>query len=168
MVYRIAGVYRRRIDEIRPHFPDAQIVEDADETVLRITPRNPGDVGIDARATPAGFYIHWWSTRPGFAAGVQAPNLDAATKSHALFAKLGTWTAELNDAQMYANYDRKSDELVVGRYRLFPFAADPDLSARVIREGMDEASRLRRRVEEHVTSRLVAAAATEQQKPKAE
>ena len=142
MVYRIAGVYRRRIDEIRPSFQDAELIEDADETHLRIA----GDPGADISATPAGFYIHWWSEKAGFAP-------EQATRDK-LFAKMATWIAELRDDTMYADVSRKSGTLIVGRRRLVPFAADPDLSARLIREGLGEVTALRDRVSALLTEKL--------------
>lgn len=147
MVYRIAGVYRRRIDEIRPHFPDAELIEGSDETMLLVNPPSVDGAGAEIRATPAGFNIHWWSANPSFVDNLRAPGYESKALRQIIYSRLGAWSAELNDNRVYADFNRQTGALIVGQYRLFPFAADPDLSARVIRQGLADAEALRRRVE---------------------
>ena len=87
MVYRIAGVYRRRIDEILPFFPKAEVREEADETVMYVDPSEPDGVGAEVRAMPAGFYVHWYAkTSTGIA--------DQETRN-TVFANMGRWTDPL-------------------------------------------------------------------------
>jgi hypothetical protein len=146
MVYRIAGVYRRRIDEILPFFPNAEVREEADETVMVVDPAEPDGVGAEVSAMPAGFYVHWHAKT----------SLDIADQElrNTVFANMGRWTEALYLREMYADFGRKSGELTVGRFRLVPFAADPGLSARLIAEGLGEVRVHRDRVERVIREQL--------------
>lgn len=146
MVYRIAGVYRRRIDEIMPFFDNAELREEADETVMLLNATAPGAPAAEIRAMPAGFYVHWYARRP-----IDLP--DQAQRS-LVFANLGRWTEALAEREMYADFGRKTGELTVGRFRLVPFAANPALSARLIEEGLDEVRVYRDRVEATIRNQL--------------
>lgn len=146
MVYRIAGVYRRRIDEIMPFFDRAELREEPDETVMLLNPTAPGEPGAEIRAMPAGFYVHWFTRGP--------IDVGDQERRNQVFANLGRWTEGLVQREMYADFGRKSGELSVGRFRLVPFAAKPALSARLIEEGLDEVRLYRGRVESAIRDQL--------------
>ncbi len=139
MVYRIAGVYRRRIDEILPFFDKAELREEPDETVLVLPPTSPDGPGAEVRAMPAGFYVHWFARRH--------LSIDDQEERNQVFAHLGRWTEPLAQREMYADFGRKTGDLTVGRFRLVPFAANPALSVRLIEEGLEEVAVYRDRVE---------------------
>jgi hypothetical protein len=146
MVYRIAGVYRRRIDEILPFFDKAELREEPDDTVLVLPPATPDGPGAEVRAMPAGFYVHWSARR-------RLP-IEEQTRRDQVFANLGRWTEPLYQREMYADFGRKSGELTVGRFRLVPFAANPALSVRLIEEGLAEVAAYADRVAETVEAQL--------------
>lgn len=160
MVYRIAGVYRHRIDEILPYFRGATIREDPDETIMLIPPTEPEGAQAEVRAMPAGFYVHWWAERRGLDGRLAGVARDDAALRELIYTHIARWTSELYEREMYADFSRKTGDLVVGRFRLVPFAADPGLSARLIDEGLREVSVYRDRVEELVRT-SVSAMATE-------
>src|SRR5579884_4306384 len=135
MVYRIAGVYRRRIDEILPFFDKAELREEPDDMVLVLPPAAPDGPSAEVRAMPAGFYVHWFAKR-------RLP-IDDQKQRDQVFANLGRWTERLYQREMYADFGRKTGELTVGRFRLVPFAANPALSVRLIEEGLDEVAAYR-------------------------
>jgi hypothetical protein len=154
MVYRISDVYRRRIDEIAPFFRGAELREEADETVLIIpSGAAPDAPRAEIRAMPAGFYVHWTATKARFdrAIGSQMPEQDLR---NALFAHIATWTEPISKRESYADFNRKTGDLAVGRYRLVPFAANPALSVRLIEEGIEEIAAYRDRVEATVRERM--------------
>jgi hypothetical protein len=146
MVYRIAGVYRRRIDEIRPFFDHAEVREEPDETVMLLSPASPGGPGAEIRAMPAGFYVHWYAKK--------SVGIEDQEQRNTVFANLGRWTEQLYQREMYADFGRKSGDLTVGRFRLVPFAANPALSARLIEEGLDEVRVYRDRVDATIRDKL--------------
>lgn len=152
MVYRIAGVYRRRIDEILPFFPNAEVREEADETVMYLDPAEPDGVGAEVRAMPAGFYVHWYARST-------VEGTDQATRDR-IYANLGRWTEPLYEREMYADFNRKTGALTVGRFRLIPFAAFPALSARLIEDGLAEVRTYRGRVEATIRDQAAKLAAS--------
>lgn len=143
MVYRVTGVFRRRIDEIAPYFPGAELVEEPNDTVLRSLGK---DSSVEVRSTPPGFYIHWWSSHVGL--------ISDQAQRDIVFTNIGRWTEELYQKERYVDFGRKSGDLTVGHYRLLPYAADPALSARLIDEGLHEIVAYRQRVEAIVRDRL--------------
>ncbi|TAK24730.1 MAG: hypothetical protein EPO26_05825 [Chloroflexota bacterium] len=156
MVYRISGLHRRRIDEIHPFFPGAALIEESDDAVLRVDPTTASG-GIEIRATPTGYYNHWWSSRPVFSATLG--DGDEAKRRGAIFAGIGAWLAQLGDATLYADFNRDTGDLVVGRYQLFPYAASAGLSARIARDGAIDIIGQRKKVESLIQARLSTAAA---------
>src|SRR5947209_3128760 len=98
MVYRIAGVYRRRIDEILPFYDRAELREEPDDTILVLPPTAPGEPGAEVRAMPAGFYVHWFARR--------ALGIDDQKARDQVFTHLGRWTDSLYQREMYADFGR--------------------------------------------------------------
>lgn len=159
MVYRITGVYRRRIDEIHPYFPDAEIVDEAEETVLRLVGRDPRDASVEVRAQPPGFYIHWWTAHPAADRALTVAGIEGQELRDIVFTRIGRWTEELYHRERHVDFSRKTGALTVEHYHLFPYAADPALSARVIADGLVDVVADRERVEAILRDRLSALAA---------
>ena len=154
MVYRVTGVFRRRIDELRPYFPDAELVDEPDTEVLRSLAREPGGGNVEVRASAPGFYVHWWSAHPAADRSFGVTGLDEQELRNIVFTNIGRWTDDLYQNERYVDFGRKTGDLTVGHYHLIPYAADPALSARLIAEGADEVITDRVRVEAIVRERL--------------
>jgi hypothetical protein len=146
MVYRVTGVFRRRIDEILPYFRHAEVVEEPNDTLLRIRSADPLAGSVEVRSSPPGFYVHWWTAHPGL--------VETQEQRDIVFSNIGRWTEELYQKERYVDFGRKSGDLTVGHYGLLPYAADPALSARLIDEGMAEIVGYRTRVEAILRQRL--------------
>ena len=154
MVYRVTGVFRRRIDELLPYFPDAELIEEPDTEVLRRLAGAPGGGNMEVRASAPGFYAHWWSAHPAADRSFGLTGLDEQELRNIVFTNIGRWTDDLYQKERYVDFGRKTGDLTVGHYRLIPYAADPALSARLIAEGADEVVTDRMRVEAIVRERL--------------
>lgn len=161
MVYRLAGVYKSRIDEIRPFFPGATVVEEPDQIVLRLSNNQTDGAEADVRAMPAGFYVHWWSTHEGidrFLVG-NDPILSAIDEQeirNLLFSNIERWTADLHQRDVYVDFGRKTGLLTTGRYRLVPFSASPSLAVELILEGLELIVQYRARIESTLRAQLLA------------
>jgi hypothetical protein len=154
MVYRVTGVFRRRIDELRPYFEGAELIEEPDTEVLRVLAGEPDGANVEVRASAPGFYVHWWSTHPAADRSFGVAGLDEQELRNIVFTSIGRWTDELYQKERYVDFGRRSGDLVVGHYHLLPYAADAALSARLIAEGADAVITDRRRVEAIVRERL--------------
>ena len=164
MVYRVTGVFRRRIDELRPYFADAELIEEPDTEVLRALASQPGGGSVEVRASAPGFYVHWWSAHPAADRSFAVDGLDEQELRNIVFTNIGRWTDELYQKERYVDFGRKSGDLTVGHYHLLPYAADPALSARLIAEGAEEVVTDRARVEAIVRERLLKLLAERAQK----
>jgi hypothetical protein len=164
MVYRVTGVFRRRIDELRPYFPGAELIEEPDTEVLRALAREPGGGSLEVRASAPGFYVHWWSAHPAADRSFAHAGLDGEELRNIVFTNIGRWTDDLYQKERYVDFGRKTGDLTVGHYHLIPYAADPALSARLIAEGADEVITDRVRVEAIVRERLLKLVAERAQK----
>ena len=154
MVYRVTGAFRRRIDELRPYFANAELVEEPDTEVLRVLAAEPGGGNMEVRASAPGFYEHWWSAHPAADRSFGLTGLDEQELRNIVFTNIGRWTDDLYQRERYVDFGRKTGDLTVGHYHLIPYAADPGLSARLIAEGADEVITDRVRVEAIVRERL--------------
>ena len=164
MVYRLAGVYKSRIDEIRPFLPGATVVEEPDQIVLRLSNTVPDVANADVRAMPAGFYVHWWSTHESFDRYLAAsdPRLAAIEEQEVrnlLFSNIERWTSDMHERDVYVDFGRKNGLLTTGRYRLVPFSASPALAVELILDGLDQIARYRERIESTVRTQALAHAA---------
>ena len=160
MVYRLAGVYKSRIDEIRPFLPGATVMEEPDQIVLRLSNNVPDAANADVRAMPAGFYVHWWSTQASFdrfLVGVDPilASIDEQEIRNLLFSHIERWTADFHERDVYVDFGRKTGLLTTGRYRLVPFSASPALAVELILEGLDQIVRYRGRIESTVKAQLL-------------
>jgi hypothetical protein len=164
MVYRVTGVFRRRIDELRPYFRDAELIEEPDTEVLRLLAREPGGGSLEVRASAPGFYVHWWSAHPAADRSLGPAGLEEQELRNIVFTNIGRWTDDLYQKERYVDFSRKTGDLTVGHYHLIPYAADPALSARLIAEGADEVVTDRLRVEAIVRERLLKLVAERAQK----
>jgi hypothetical protein len=164
MVYRVTGVFRRRIDELMPFFPDATLIEEPDTEVLRLNAKQPGGGNVEVRGSAPGFYIHWWSSHPAADRELGATGLEEQERRGIIFTNIGRWTDDLYQKEWYVDFSRTSGDLTVGHYRLFPYAADPALSARVIAQGIDEIVTARQRAEGVIRDRLQKLVADKSQK----
>ena len=164
MVYRVTGVFRRRIDELRPYFADAELVEEPDSEVLRVLAGEPGGGNMEVRASAPGFYVHWWSARPSADRLFGLDGLEEQELRNIVFTNIGRWTDDLYQKERYVDFGRKTGDLTVGHYHLIPYAADPALSARLLAEGADEVITDRARVEAIVRERLLKLVAERAQK----
>ncbi|MBM4416761.1 MAG: hypothetical protein FJ033_00360 [Chloroflexi bacterium] len=144
MVYRIAGLHRTRIDELRPFLTEARVVEDAEVASL-VVEMGGGRDGLSVEATATGYYVHWWSRRllPGI----------GDTRDR-VYRNLRAWTGELAATEAYADLDRTGGDLTVGRRRLIPYPALARLAANIIRGGLDDVVALRESVERLIATRL--------------
>ena len=154
MVYRVTGVFRRRIDELMPFFRGAELIEQPDTEVLRLVAAEPTGGSFEVQASAPGFYIHWWSSRPAADKALGVAGLDEQELRNIVFTNIGRWTEDLYQKERYVDFSRKTGDLVVGHYRLLPYAADPALSARLIAEGLDQIVDYRERVEGVLRERL--------------
>jgi hypothetical protein len=154
MVYRVTGAFRRRIDELMPYFPGAELIEEPDTEVLRVPASKPGGGNLEVRASAPGFYVHWWSSHPAADRSFGLKGLDEQELRNIVFANIGRWTDDLYQKERYVDFGRKTGDLTVGHYHLIPYAADPALSARLIAEGIDEVVADRARVEAILRDRL--------------
>src|SRR5205085_10550419 len=128
----------RRIDELRPYFDGAELIEEPDTEVLRLLASQPGGASMEARASAPGFYVHWWSAHPAADRSLGVSGLDEQALRNIVFTNIGRWTDDLYQNERYVDFGRKTGDLTVGHYHLIPYAADPALSARLIDEGADE------------------------------
>ncbi len=144
MVYRIAGLHRTRIDELRPFFTEARVVEDAEVASL-VVEVDDGRDGLSVEATPTGYYVHWWSRRPLAGSG------DARER---VYRNLRGWTGDLAATEAYADLDRTDGDLTIGRRRLIPYPASARLAASIIRDGLDDVVALRESVARLIATRL--------------
>jgi hypothetical protein len=154
MVYRVTGVFRRRIDELRPYFPHAELIEEPDTELLRMLASETGAANLEVRASAPGFYAHWWSATPAADRNLGVTGLDEQELRNIVFTNIGRWTDELYQKERYVDFGRKTGDLTVGHYHLLPYAADPALSARLIAEGADRVVADRVRVEAILRDRL--------------
>ena len=154
MVYRVTGVFRRRIDELRPYFAGAELIEEPNTEVLRALAREPGGGNMEVRASAPGFYVHWWSTHPAADRSFGVAGVEEQELRNIVFTNIGRWTDDLYQKERYVDFGRKSGDLAVGHYHLIPYAADPALSARLLAEGADEVVADRARVEAILKERL--------------
>ena len=154
MVYRVTGVFRRRIDELLPYFPSAELIEEPDTEVLRVLAREPGGGSMEVRASAPGFYVHWWSSHPAADRSLGVAGLEEQELRNIVFTNIGRWTDDLYQRERYVDFSRKNGDLTVGHYHLLPYAADPGLSARLLAEGVDEVVSDRVRVETILRDRL--------------
>ena len=164
MVYRVTGVFRRRIDELRPYFAGAELIEEPDTELLRVLAGQAGGGSVEVRASAPGFYVHWWSTHPAADRSFGVAGLEEQELRNIVFTNIGRWTDDLYQKERYVDFGRKSGDLAVGHYHLIPYAADPALSARLIAEGADEVVTDRLRVEAIVRERLLKLVAERAQK----
>src|ERR1041385_8189346 len=100
MVYRIAGVYRRRIAELLPFSDNAPLREEPHDTVLVLPPATPDGASAEVRAMPAGFYVHWFARK-------RLPIEDQEQRNQ-VFMHLGRWSESLYQREMYADFGRKT------------------------------------------------------------
>lgn len=154
MVYRIAGVYRRRIDEILPYLPQAEIREEVDDYFVCLNAAEPQGASAEIRTTPAGFYVHAWTSHPAIDLDLNISGMQPEDIRNVTFANIGRWSDELTTLEAYADINRKTGDLTVGRYHLIPFAADPRLSVEMIREELEGILAFRQRVEDLLRERL--------------
>jgi hypothetical protein len=154
MVYRVTGVFRRRIDELLPYFHDAELIEEPESELLRVLSREPGGANMEVRGSAPGFYVHWWSARPAADRSFDATGLGEQELRNIVFTNIGRWTDVMYQKERYVDFSRKTGDLTVGHYHLIPYAADPALSARLIAEGADEVVTDRVRVEAIVRGEL--------------
>ena len=154
MVYRVTGAFRRRIAELLPFFPGGQLIEEPDTELLRLASSAPLGGNAEVRASAPGFYIHWWSSHPRADRDLGISGLEEQELRNIVFTNIGRWTDDQYKKERYVDFSRKSGDLTVGSYHLFPYAADPGLSARVIAEGVDEIVTHRQRVEGVLRDRL--------------
>ena len=165
MVYRITGVFRRRIDEILPYFPDAEVVDEPQETVLRLVSTDPCGASVEVRAQPPGFYIHWWTAYPALDRELASVGIEGQELRDIVFTRIGRWTDELYSQERHVDFSRKTGDLTVEHYHLFPYAADPALSARVIGDGLANVVAYRDKVVAILRSRLGELVAERSAKP---
>jgi len=154
MVYRVTGAFRRRIDELRPYFANAVLVEEPDTELLRVLSDQPGDGSMEVRASAPGFYAHWWSSHPAADRSFGLTGLDEQELRNIVFTNIGRWTDDLYQRERYVDFNRRSGDLTVGHYHLLPYGADPALSARLLAEGIDDVVADRLRVEAILRDRL--------------
>jgi hypothetical protein len=164
MVYRVTGVFRRRIEELRPYFPGAELIDDPDTEVLRMLAPTAGGGNTEVRASAPGFYVHWWSSHPAADRSFGVVGLDEQEVRNIVFTNIGRWTDDLYQKERYVDFGRKTGDLTIGHYHLLPYAADPGLSARLIAEGAEEVVSARLRVEATLRDRLAKLAAERAQK----
>ena len=154
MVYRVTGVFRRRIDELLPYVPNAELIEEPETELLRLAAAEPGRGNTEVRASAPGFYVHWRSSHPGADRALGVSGLDEVELRNIVFTNIGRWTDDLYQKERYVDFNRKTGDLVVGHYQLLPYAADPALSARLIAQGADDVVLQRERVEALLRDRL--------------